>query len=82
MAFCIAVAVRDMHFTAEQAIWSATKGGALALRRTDVGGLSVGMNADFVVLDAPNATHLAYRPGVDLVAATYKNGLEIHRRNQ
>ena len=82
MAFCIAIAVRDMHFTAEQAVWSATKGGALALRRRDVGGLSVGMNADFVVLDAPNSTHLAYRPGVDLVSATYLGGNAVHRRNK
>ena len=82
MAFCIAVAVRDMHFTPEQAVWSATKGGAMALRRTDVGGLSVGMRADFAVLDAPNATHIAYRPGVDLVESTWISGIPVHRRNK
>ena len=81
MAFCIAVAVRDMFFTPEQAVWSATKGGAMALRRNDVGGLSVGMRADFAVLDAPNATHLAYRPGVDLVESTWISGKQVHRRN-
>jgi imidazolonepropionase len=37
MAFIIAVAVREMHFSPEQAIWSATMGGAKALRRTDIG---------------------------------------------
>ncbi len=82
MAFCIAVAVRDMHFTPEQAIWSATKGGAMALRRNDVGGLSVGMKADFAVFDAPNATHIAYRPGVDLVESTWISGKPVHRRNK
>ena len=82
MAFCIAVAVRDMHFTPEQAIWSATRGGAMALRRTDVGALSVGMRADFAVLDAPNATHIAYRPGVDLIDSTWISGLPVHRRNK
>ena len=71
MPFCIAVAVRDMHFTVEQAIWSATKGGAKALRRSDIGAIKVGMNADFVQLDAPSALHLAYRPGVNLVNKTY-----------
>lgn len=71
MAFCIAVAVRDMRFTVEQAIWSATMGGAKALRRSDIGAIKVGMNADFVQLDAPSALHLAYRPGVNLVKKTY-----------
>ncbi|MEY3473376.1 MAG: hypothetical protein RLY22_879 [Actinomycetota bacterium] len=71
MPFCIAVAVRDMNFTVEQAIWSATMGGAKALRRSDIGAIKVGMNADFVQLDAPSALHLAYRPGVNLVNKTY-----------
>jgi len=82
MAFCIAVAVRDMHFTPEQAIWSATKGGAMALRRSDIGGFGLGMKADFVVLDAPSATHIAYRPGVDLVESTWISGNAVHRRNK
>lgn len=82
MAFCIAVAVREMHFTPEQAIWSATRGGAMALRRPDIGGLSVGMKADFTVLDAPNATHIAYRPGVDLIESTWISGQQVHRRNK
>ena len=82
MAFCIAVAVREMHFTPEQAIWSATRGGAMALRRPDIGGLSVGMKADFAVLDAPNATHIAYRPGVDLIESTWISGQQVHRRNK
>jgi imidazolonepropionase len=72
MPFCIAVAVRDMHFTPEQAIWSATRGGARALRRTDVGTLSLGAWADFVELDAPSYLHLAYRPGVNLIHRTHK----------
>lgn len=71
MPFCIAVAVRDMHFTVEQAIWSATMGGAKALRRSDIGAIKVGMNANFVQLNSPSALHLAYRPGVNLVNKTY-----------
>jgi imidazolonepropionase len=72
MPFCIAVAVRDMHFTPEQAIWSATRGGAAALRRSDVGSLAIGAWADFVELDAPSYLHLAYRPGVNLIHRTHK----------
>ncbi|MEV0672774.1 imidazolonepropionase [Mycobacterium sp. NPDC050441] len=67
MPFCIAVAVRDMNFTPAEALWSATAGGAAALRRTDVGMLSPGKRADFICLDAPSYVHLAYRPGVPLV---------------
>jgi imidazolonepropionase len=67
MPFCIAVAVRDMNFTPAQALWSATAGGAAALRRDDVGVLAPGKRADFVALDAPSYVHLAYRPGVPLV---------------
>jgi imidazolonepropionase len=67
MPFCIAVAVRDMKFTPAEALWSATAGGAAALRRDDVGVLATGKRADFVRLDAPSYIHLAYRPGVPLV---------------
>jgi imidazolonepropionase len=68
MAFCIALAVRDMHMTIEEAIQAATLGGATALQRTDVGRLAVGSAADLILLNAPSYTHFAYRPGVPLVA--------------
>ena len=71
MPFCIAVAVRDMHYSVEQAIWSATVGGAKALRRGDVGAIKVGLRADLIDLNAPSALHLAYRPGVNLINHTY-----------
>jgi imidazolonepropionase len=74
MPLCIALAVREMRMSPAEALWSATAGGAAALRRTDVGGLGVGSSADFAVLDAPSYVHLAYRPGVPLVTATYRAG--------
>jgi len=67
MAFVIAIAVRDMRMDVDDALWSATRGGALALRRSDVGHLGVGARADLVILDAPRAAHLAYRPGASIV---------------
>jgi imidazolonepropionase len=70
MAFCIALAVRDMHMSAAEALRAATLGGARALRRDDVGHLAPGARADAVILDAPSYTHLVYRPGVPLVAKT------------
>jgi imidazolonepropionase len=80
MAFCMAVAVRDMGFSPEQALLAATVGGAKALRRTDIGALSVGMSADFVVLNAPSYIHLSYRPGVDLVDSTWLAGKTVYQR--
>jgi imidazolonepropionase len=74
MPFCIALAVRDMGMTTQEAVWSATAGGARALRRTDVGHLAVGARADLILLDAPSHTYLAYRPGVPLIAAVWQSG--------
>ncbi|MFN4847373.1 MAG: imidazolonepropionase [Rhodoluna sp.] len=82
MPFCIALAVREMKFSVEQAIWSATMGGAKALRREDIGQIAVGKSADFVVLDAPSYQHLAYRPGVDLINQTVISGTSIYRSNK
>lgn len=65
--FCIALAVRDMHMTIDEAIAAATIGGAAALRRSDVGRLSPGSAGDAIILNAPSHHHLAYRPGVQLV---------------
>jgi imidazolonepropionase len=73
----IALAVREMFFTPEQALWSATKGGALALRRTDVGHLAVGAKADFSILSSNSYLHLAYRPGVNLVEQVWRNGNQV-----
>ncbi|MFM8628337.1 MAG: amidohydrolase family protein, partial [Candidatus Nanopelagicus sp.] len=77
MPFVIALAVREMFFTPEQALWSATKGGALALQRDDVGHLSVGSKADFVILKESSYIHLAYRPGVNLIGQVWQHGKRI-----
>ncbi|MFC9705889.1 imidazolonepropionase [Streptomyces sp. NPDC056943] len=75
--FCIALAVRDMGMTPDEAVWSATAGGAAALRRTDVGRLTVGARADLTFLDAPSHVHLAYRPGVPLVTEVWRKGVRV-----
>ncbi len=77
MPFCIALAVREMRMTPAEALWAATAGGARALRRDDIGHLSVGARADLTVLDAPSFLHLAYRPGVPLVHTVLRNGEPI-----
>ena len=57
-----------------EAVHAATYAGARALLRDDVGRLTVGARADLVLLDAPSHVHLAYRPGVPLVAGTWQGG--------
>jgi imidazolonepropionase len=79
MAFCIALAVREMGMTTREALWSATRGGAQALRRGDVGHLAPGARGNVVLLAAPSPDHLVYRPGVPLVAATVAEGRVVWR---
>ncbi|GAB3548928.1 imidazolonepropionase [Arthrobacter tumbae] len=86
MAFCVATAVLQMGLTVAEAVRAATYGGALALHReqtTDdggrlaVGSLAVGHRADLQLLDAPSATHLAYRPGMHLTHAVWRDGQRV-----
>jgi len=78
MAFCVATAVLQMGLSVEEAVWAATRGGARALRADTgdgaVGVVRPGARADLHVLDAPSATHLAYRPGVPLTWAVWRRG--------
>lgn len=66
MPFVVALAVREMGMTPSEAVVAATRGGARALRRGDVGRVEVGARADLAVLDAPNHLHLSYRAGVPI----------------
>lgn len=75
MSFCLALAVRDLQMTMDEALRAATVGGARALRRDDVGVLAPGYRADLVVLDAPSYTHLVYRPGVPLIRTVIEGGV-------
>jgi imidazolonepropionase len=77
MPLMVALAVREMRMTPAEAVWAATAGGAAALRRDDIGVLAPGKRADLVLLDAPTRVHLAYRPGVPIVASVYKDGVRI-----
>ena len=77
LPLCIALAMREMGMTPAEALHAATTGGAAALDRDDVGVLTVGKRADLVLLDAPTYVHLAYRPGVPLVSATWLDGRPV-----
>lgn len=69
MPFVIALAVREMGLTPGEAVYAATAGSALSLRRSDVGRVEVGARADLAVLDAPSHLHLSYRAGVPIARA-------------
>jgi imidazolonepropionase len=89
MAYCVATAVLQMELTVEEAVRAATLGGAVALDRDapridrhgaplpPLGRLRPGSRADLQVLEAPSATHLAYRPGVPLVRAVWRCGERV-----
>ena len=70
LSFCIAMAVRDMGMTIDEAVAAVTTGGAAALGRSDVGRIIADGPAHLTILDAPSRHHLAYRPGVPLIWRT------------
>ena len=74
MPLVISLAVLNMNMSCDEALWSATAGGAAALRRTDIGSLHIGAQADFALLNCSSHVHLAYRPGVKLVDAVVRKG--------
>ncbi|MGH9053163.1 MAG: imidazolonepropionase [Acidimicrobiia bacterium] len=74
MPFVIALACAEMGLSPAQALWSATRGGALALEEPAKGWLGPGSAGDLVVLDAPSYLHLSYRPGSNLAWKVVKGG--------
>ncbi|MFF1253973.1 imidazolonepropionase [Pseudarthrobacter sp. NPDC058329] len=83
MAFCVTTAVLQMGLSVHEAVRAATYGGALALHKDSgndadgeraVGSIAVGHRADLHLLNAPSATHLAYRPGMPLTYAVWRAG--------
>ena len=74
MQFVIALACLEMGLTADEAVWSATRGGAKSLRRDDLGIIRTGAAADLAILDVPSHRHIPYRPGTDLVWKVIKGG--------
>lgn len=81
MPFCVSTAVLQMGLSVHEAVRAATRGGAVALGRDRgegaIGSIAVGHRADLHLLDAPSATHLAYRPGMPLTAAVWKDGRRV-----
>lgn len=70
----ISLAAVQMGLTVQQSIWAATRGGALSLGLDDRGLVTEGAVADLVILDAPSAAHIPYRPATNLVWKTIRAG--------
>lgn len=86
MAYCVTTAVLQMRLSVHEAVRAASFGGALALGRESgndvdgeraVGSIAVGHRADLHMLNAPSATHLAYRPGIPLTHAVWRAGVQV-----
>ena len=75
----ISLACQGMKLTPDEALYAATRGGAAALRRDDVGSLEVGKSCDFSVLVAESRTELPYHFGVNLVDDVVLGGRVVVR---
>lgn len=80
MGLVISLAVVQMGLTPEQALFAATRGGALSLGLDDHGVVAPGSAGDLVVLDAPSSAHIPYRPGTNLAWKTVKEGVVVASR--
>jgi imidazolonepropionase len=74
MGLVISLAVVQMGLSTTQAIHAATRGGALSLQMPDNGLVAPGAAGDLVVLDAPSAEHIPYRPATNLAWKIIKAG--------
>lgn len=70
----MAVAVHHGGLTPEESLWSATRGGALAIEDPERGMVRPGCVADLVLLEAETAADLVDEPGKDPVVRVIKDG--------
>ena len=77
MPMAMAVAVHHGRLDPAQALWSATRGGALAVEEPEKGVVAPGAVADLIILDAEIAADLVAEPGRDPVARVIKDGVAL-----
>jgi imidazolonepropionase len=80
--FVMALACRLYRMSPAEALWAATMGGALALRRGgDRGSLEAGKLADLQIWDVPRYEHAIYRLGGNVVSHVIKRGRVVVERD-
>ncbi|MDP9495302.1 MAG: imidazolonepropionase [Actinomycetota bacterium] len=77
MGLVISLACVLMGLTVQQAVFAATRGGAISLGLDDRGLIVSGAVGDLVILDAPAESHLAYRPATNLAWKTIRAGVLV-----
>ena len=81
MPYVVQLACLVYGMPVRDALWSATRGGAAALRRTDVGRVDVGHRADLALLDVEHEADLVAHLGNAGCAATVLGG-EVWRQQR
>jgi imidazolonepropionase len=74
LALTLSLACLACGLSPEEAYWAATRGGARALRRDDLGRLFVGGPADLVVFGCSTPRHLPYHLGISHADVVVKAG--------
>lgn len=74
MPYVVQLACLVYGMPVHEALWAATRGGAAALRRSDVGRIDLGARADLAVLDTEHEADLVARLGGPGNAATVIGG--------
>ena len=77
--FVMSLACSGMRMTPAQALLAHTRGAAAAVARDDLGTLSVGSQADFVIHSYTDYRFIPYRAGGRYVRSVFKRGREIYR---
>lgn len=77
MPLAMAAAVYHGGLGSDEALWSATRGGALAVQEPDKGRVALGSVADLVVLEAETALDVVREPGHDPVVRVIKDGVPL-----